>query len=142
MRLRADPEAARALEKEYKETGFASHPGPFPTDRLEAVFLQKWRRVVGLEEGIQTVDIALLEDPLILLTYSAKGRLESSAAQASGEQGGEDLWRGIDTSADDSFVDLGLLDDMELQNGEDWQAWIESAIHAEHVDILGEDQDL
>lgn len=136
-RLRADPDAARALEIRDAEMPFESHPAPFSTEGLENVILQRWRRVVGLEAGGQTVANAVLEDPLVLLTYSGQGGVDSIglAEHTSSDQGNERLGEATSSELEDMIADLGSLDDMEMDNGEDWQAWIESALSAEHADI-------
>lgn len=139
-RLRADPRAARALEIRRAETPFESHPAPFSTEGLETVFLQRWRRVVGLENEVQTVTSAVLDDPLVLLTYSAQ-EYSQSETHASGIQGDGGLSEHFDAGTEGLIADLDSLDsldDMELDTGEDWQAWIESALSAEHADLLGE----
>lgn len=142
-RLRENPIAARALEKKEAETPFESHPAPFSTEGLESVFLQRWRRVVGLGNEVQTVTNAVLDDPLALLTYSGQdyGHFE---AQAGGSQGSGGPSEHFDAGTEgliadlDSLGSLDSLDGMELDTGEDWQAWIESALNAEHADLLEE----
>ena len=140
-RLREDPDAARALEKKDTEIPFESHPAPFSTERLADVILQRWRRVVGLGDEGQTVANAILEDPLVLLTYSGLGYGAGSVEHAehtSNEQGNVRLGEATSSELEDMIADLGSLDDMEMDQGEDWQAWIESALSAEHTDVFGE----
>lgn len=104
------------------------------------MFLQRWRRVVGLESEVQTVASAVLDDPLVLLTYSAQeySRFQTHESGNKGDGGSSEHFdagtEGLITNLDS----LDSLDDMELDTGEDWQAWIESALSAEHADLLEE----
>lgn len=134
-RLRADPEAARALERQDMEIPFASHTAPFSTSTLVDVFLQRWRRIVGLDHGEKTVHNAVLDDPLVLLTYSGRVDGGNHTAQVGGGPSSDVLRGGAAFGTEDLFANLEPLDDMELDTGENWQSWIESALSVEHADL-------
>ncbi|KAF2438488.1 hypothetical protein P171DRAFT_423715 [Karstenula rhodostoma CBS 690.94] len=138
-RLRTNPQVARDLEMLDKKVPFASHPAPFPTAGLEEVFLQRWRRVVGLDDGSQkTMSDAALDDPLVFLTYSAHHELEDQIAQATSGRTNEAVWETADVGVDSFFSALGPWpgdNEMEWDASEDWQAWIDAAFNAEHVEL-------
>lgn len=135
-RLRADPQAARDLETLDKKIPFDSHPAPFPTGGLEDVFLQRWRRVMGLDDGLQrTMLDSALNDPLRFLTYSARHeidcQLNNTTSWTTSVSSGEPP---VAVGAESLFELLGQWPDaeMEYNDAEDWQAWIDSALNAEH----------
>jgi hypothetical protein len=138
-RLRANPQAARELEMLYKKTPFTSHPAPFSTTGLEEVFFQRWRRVVGLNNGSQnTLADAALDDPLVFLTYSAHHEIEDHNTRAISGQADEAVREAAVVGAESLFSALGPWSgdtEMEMDLGEDWQAWIDSALNAEHADL-------
>lgn len=137
-RLRANPQAARELEMQDQESLSVSHPAPFPTDGLAAVFLQRWRRVVGIDDGSQSsTPTTALDDPLQLLTYSGRYGGRGPTTQMTSKQAGESGFEPAVIGAESLFSELGPWPgdfEMEMDNGEDWQAWIDSALSAEHAD--------
>ncbi|KAL5429762.1 hypothetical protein PMIN04_000143 [Paraphaeosphaeria minitans] len=60
-----------------KKGAFSFHPAPYSTSGSREVFLQRWRHVVGLDDGFQkTSSDPALDDPLRFLTYNAHHELE------------------------------------------------------------------
>jgi hypothetical protein len=138
-RLHANPQAARELELLDKDTPFASHPAPFPTTGLEQIFLHRWRRVVSLENSShKTLSDAALDDPHVFLTYSAHHEIESQTTHATSGQADEAVREAAAVGAESLFNALRPWpadNEMELNAGEDWQAWIDSALIAEHAEL-------
>ncbi|KAL5386863.1 hypothetical protein DPSP01_003880 [Paraphaeosphaeria sporulosa] len=138
-RLRANPQAARDLEMLDRKISFGSHPAPFPTAGMEGVFLQRWRRVVGLDDGAQKIMAdAALDDPLRFLTYSAHHELKDQNTYATSEPTDEVARESAVVGAESLFSALGPWHgdpEMEWDAGEDWQAWIDSALIAEHSEL-------
>lgn len=138
-RLRANPQAACEVEMHDEKVPFGSHPAPFPTAGLETVFLQRWRRVVGLDDGShKTISDAALDDPLRFLTYSAHHELEEQATHATSGTTYE-VNRGAALVGTESlFTSLSPWPrdtEMEWDAGEDWQAWIDSVLNSEHSEL-------
>ncbi|KAJ4290221.1 hypothetical protein N0V90_010436 [Kalmusia sp. IMI 367209] len=138
-RLRADPEAARMSEMQDAQVPFSSHPAPFSTTEMVDVFVERWRRLVGIVQT-STIPSAALDDPLILFTYSAHPGVGGTVSGItprtqkfgiSGQVG--DSLRDTGT-ASSQFADMELTagdTEMEFDSEADWQAWIESALNTE-----------